>query len=250
MYPPNFNEIYVDVRQPKKPVIIEGPSGTGKTVTVRKIQEKLRGHVAVEYFTSRNPERVEIILRLAEAPRAGHFVIDDFHRLSANLQAELGSLAKRAADGSGGSTLPKLILIGINQVGSMLIELNPDIAKRVGVHRISEADLQRTSELITKGSKILNVIIPEHDKIFAESRGDHWLTQSLCTFICTQSGITETVGSFRHLPVDIQAVRARLIASLDGAHRPAVIEFCKGTRFRPSRDAFFRALRAIAKKVI
>ena len=39
--PPNFNEILVDIRHPGKPVVIEGPSGTGKTCAVKKVLERL-----------------------------------------------------------------------------------------------------------------------------------------------------------------------------------------------------------------
>ena len=36
--PPNYNEILVDIRNPGKPVIIEGQSGTGKTTVTRNFE--------------------------------------------------------------------------------------------------------------------------------------------------------------------------------------------------------------------
>ena len=38
--PPNFNDIFLDIRHPGKPVLIEGQSGTGKTTCVKKILER------------------------------------------------------------------------------------------------------------------------------------------------------------------------------------------------------------------
>lgn len=51
----------------------------------------------------------------------GRFVIDDFHRLAADLQSSLADIAKVAAESSDPSGLTKLIVVGINQVGSALI---------------------------------------------------------------------------------------------------------------------------------
>src|SRR5262249_46289184 len=141
--PPNFNEILLDIRHPGKPIIVEGQSGTGKTTCVRKALELLGG-AGPEYLTARSATDVHRIEEVARSGLPGRFVIDDFHRLASETQAQLANLAKFAAEGGAGQT--KLVLIGINQVGSALIQLVPDIAKRMGIHRIqagAKADIDR-----------------------------------------------------------------------------------------------------------
>ncbi len=155
--PPNFNEILLDVRHPGKPVIVEGQSGTGKTTCVRKILEQLPG-AAPEYLTARNTVDLHRIEEIARSRPAGQFVIDDFHRLATETQTELANIAKFAAE-SGihpEKVKQKLVLIGINQVGSQLIQLVPDLAKRTGIHRIQSGAGPDIETLVREGSNALN----------------------------------------------------------------------------------------------
>ena len=192
--PPNFTEILLDIRRPGKPVIVEGQSGTGKTTCVKKILERLGG-TDVSYLTARDAAHVSAITKLLAEPTSGTFVIDDFHRLAHGVQSALADTAKMAAEQvGGGQSLPKLVLIGINQIGSDLIQLVPDIAKRTGIHRIQPGTAAQIQALIDAGCRELNIELSQSEHIFAESRGDYWLSQQLCQSACALNGITETCG--------------------------------------------------------
>jgi len=246
--PPNFGEILVDIRRPGKPVIIEGQSGTGKTTCVRKILDTAGLGSEAIYLSARRADQVSRIETLAREPTNGLFVIDDFHRLADELQARLADIAKMAAEEVGSGDLPKLVLIGINQVGSELIQLVPDIAKRMGIHRIQPADESKTSELIAAGCSELNITIDGSERLFAESQGDYWLTQQLCQTICTINGLYEQVDETRELIFDLGELRTKVTDRLRAAYYPAVKEFCRGRRFRPTNDPYFKLLRTIARQ--
>lgn len=246
--PPNFNDILLDIRHPGKPVIIEGQSGTGKTTCLKKVLERLGGETGVEYLSARLAADVTFIDELVRSPRHGRFVIDDFHRLSGSLQVRLADLAKLSAEQGREENLPKLVLIGINQVGSDLIQLVPDIAKRTGVHRIqpgSQSDIQR---LIESGCGELNIEIRDRDQIYNESKGDYWLTQQLSQSICTMNDILETQEARRVLSFEVASIRRRVVEKLKSAYYPAVKEFCRGRRFRPSNDPYYKVLRAVGQQ--
>ena len=153
----------------------------------------------------------------------------------AKLSAELGSESK----------LPKLIIIGINEVGSALIQLVPDIAKRTGIHRIRPGTEQDIAALILQGSERLNVKIEKSDTIYAETRGDYWLSQQLCQVICASVGITETRNELASISFSLPDIRKRVVDRLQHTYYPAVKEFCRGQRFRPSNDPYFRLLRVV-----
>src|SRR5215467_10000627 len=87
---PNFTDILLDIRRPGKPVIIEGQSGTGKTTCVKKIIERLGTDSRAEYLTARDAAHVSTIGRISQTPATGTYVIDDFHRLSQDVQGALG----------------------------------------------------------------------------------------------------------------------------------------------------------------
>jgi hypothetical protein len=247
--PPNFTEILLDIRRLGKPVIIEGQSGTGKTTCVKKILERLGEEASTEYLTARDAVHVSSITCLADVPIAGTFVIDDFHRLPQELQKKIGDIAKVAAEcGSSRTDLPKLVLIGINQIGSDLIQLVPDIAKRTGIHRIQPGTTTQIQELINAGCKELNISFENSDVILNESRGDYWLTQQLCQSVCALNGITETNTEHRTVGIDLSILRQRVVEKLKAAYYPAVKEFCRGQRFRPSNDPYYKLLRAVSEQ--
>lgn len=247
--PPNFTEILLDIRRPGKPVIIEGQSGTGKTTCVKKILERLGQGADTTYLTPRDATHVSAIARVAETPRRGTFVIDDFHRLAQDTQRALGDIAKVAAErASDNPDLPKLVLIGINQIGSDLIQLVPDIAKRTGIHRIQPGTSTQIQELINAGCKELNIAFENAELIFDESRGDYWLTQQLCQSACALNGIIETCAEQGIIKIDLPVLRQRVVEKLKAAYYPAVKEFCRGQRFRPSNDPYYKLLRAVSEQ--
>lgn len=247
--PPNFGEIFLDIRRPGKPVIVEGQSGTGKTTCVKKILEKLDAASGVQYFTARDPSDISRIAEIASKPTKGIYVIDDFHRLSRDVQAKLADIAKLAAENAeSAKDLPKLVLIGINQIGSDLIQLVPDIAKRTGIHRILPASCELVAKLISDGSAALNVHFTNAEVVFPESRGDYWLTQQLCQSACALNDITETAGDVADIRINLTVLRDRVVERLKAAYYPAVKEFCRGQRFRPSNDPYYKLLRAVGEQ--
>ena len=245
--PPNYNEIYVDIRRPGKPVIIEGQSGTGKTTTVKKIQSSLADERVPIYLSARKARDVERIGSLVVNRELGFFIIDDFHRLSVDLQAALADIAKLAAEEWDAQLYPKLVIIGINEVGSALIQFVPDIAKRVGIHKILPASDRLVQELISSGCDALNIKFDNAHLICKECKGDYWLTQQLCQTACTIYGVLNRQEGAQIVPVDMVAIRKVVVDKLRAAFYPAVKEFCRGRRFRPSNDPYYKVLRVVAE---
>jgi hypothetical protein len=246
--PPNYNEILLDIRKPGKPVIIEGQSGTGKTTTVKKVLEQLLVNIEIKYLSARKSADMESIIKVANETPKGHYVIDDFHRLSTELQEKIANVAKIAAEEGEATIYPKLIIIGINQIGSELIQLVPDIAKRCGIHRVSSGTLQTITDLVNNGCSELNIVIDGYSDIFSESKGDYWLTQILCQAICSINNITETEKSKKLIKFRVHDCREKVVSKLYAAYHSPVKEFCRGRRFRKSNDPYFKLLRLIGQQ--
>jgi len=219
--PPNYNEILLDVRQSHKPVILEGQSGTGKTSCVRHILDELELAKKPEYLTARDPFHVRRIEKVVTAHLPGSYVIDDFHRLTIDLQEQIANVAKLSADLQR-LDLPKLIIIGINQVGTQLIQLVPDIAKRTGIHRISPGRRQDIDKLIQSGCERLDIRIKGAEDIYNETRGDYWLTQQMCQSICTGANVLETQENQTEVTFSLADLRPRVVDKLRSNYYPAV----------------------------
>lgn len=245
--PPNYNEILLDVRRKGKPVIIEGQSGTGKTTTIKKIISQLASDIDIRYLTARQPNDIESIIKIIEDKPTGFFIIDDFHRLSSDLQKELANISKLAAETSD-EMLPKLILVGINQVGSSLILMVHDIAKRTGIHRIQPGDKETIQNLIKSGEEKLKIELANPEAIYSESNGDYWLTQAICQTICMKNDILESQEHTAVLNFDSLQVRMSMVNKLSHAYKDPVKDFCRGRRFRPSNDPYFKLLRLISSQ--
>lgn len=244
--PPNYNEIFVDVRNPGKPTIIEGQSGTGKTTVAKKIIEHAFPNGEFGYLSARSAGDMGRIFEIAEGKLQGKWIIDDFHRLDSSIQIKIADLIKVAAEDFDASLHPKLVLIGINKIGSELILLVHDIAKRCGIHRVQPADMEIALQMISRGEEKLNVVLENKEEIIRETKGDYWLTQLTCQAICLSYNILETSNPQTTLPYRQQDVRSRIVSKLDNTYREPVKEFSRGKRFRPTNDPYFRLLRLIA----
>lgn len=246
--PPNYNEILVDIRTPGKPAVIEGQSGTGKTTAVRKIIDDALQAVGFEFLSARKKKDLPRILEIADGTLSGHFIVDDFHRLENDVQAKIANLIKIAAEEYDESSHPKVVIVGINKVGNELIQLVHDIAKRCGIHRIHPAGFPAIVQLIQQGEERLNIKFDDHEAIFAETKGDYWLTQLICQSICLANSVTETQSNMTLLTVDLGTVRQKVIQRLESAYQETIKEFCRGKRFRSTNDPYLKLLRCVGEQ--
>lgn len=246
--PPNYNEILVDVRSAGKPTIIEGQSGTGKTTVAKKIIEQAFPHGEFGYLSARMAQDIPTILSIANGETHGRWIIDDFHRLDTKIQENIANLVKVAAEDFDPNRHPKLVLIGINKVGSELIYLVHDIAKRCGIHRILPGDQATISLMIQRGEEKMNISMSDKEEIFKETAGDYWLAQLTCQSICLMNDILHTQEEAQTIGYDKESVRSRIVVRLDNSYRDPVKEFCRGKRFRPTNDPYYRLLRLIGSQ--
>lgn len=246
--PPNFSALLVDIRREGKPVIVEGQSGTGKTTTVKQALAEIFPTNAPKILSPREPKDLPIIAEIDENAGNKIFIIDDFHRLDDDSKKRIADLAKVIAERDVRKDLPKLVIIGINNVGSDLIQLVPDIAKRISIHRIAPGTPESILNLINSGCRHLNIKISPTQEIVIESRGDYWLTQQICRTICISAGVDKTQTNQIEINWDKDIVNHLVVENLHHNYDPAVREFCRGRRFRPTNDPYYKLLRAVSEQ--
>lgn len=79
--PSEYNELLVAARTPGRCIVIEGPSGIGKTTAVLKILDQLGVRDSAQMYSARKSSDLQVIEHIAHGNFSGIAIIDDFHRL-------------------------------------------------------------------------------------------------------------------------------------------------------------------------
>lgn len=226
--PLEFPRLRVNLRTPGRGLIVEGPSGIGKTTAVEKAisDENLTGKVTK--LSARKKEDVEYISQLRDLGIKGVVIIDDFHKLNEGIQSEISDLIKVLADESD-ETL-KVIVVGINDSGKKLIKIADDITNRVDIVPLENNPKEKILELLGKGEEALNIKFRISDEIAEECNGSFYLAQLLAYETCLKSGILEAKAETFGIDVSSEAIKSTVWRRLDDRFRPKVTTFCEGVR--------------------
>lgn len=255
--PTYYGEVRADIAQPGKHILIEGPSGIGKTCVVFKAFEELhyRQNHDFLYVSCRDSGATEIIDSFLSAATNGAptgvpiLVIDDFHLLRTDRRAEIGSQLKRLSDRAFElDSPPKAILIGIPTTGVSLLSDAYDLGPRLGTYVLSRVSDAEIDKLISEGENALQVLFEDRDILLSESAGNFWLAQYICNKVCASQGVFETEDDTRILTFDILGIRGRLMTELSQRYIPVAKTFAKGKKWRPGGNKpYLEILLALCK---
>ncbi|HEY1607395.1 MAG TPA: TIR domain-containing protein [Allosphingosinicella sp.] len=228
--PDKYSEIKVAVRTPGRCVVLEGPSGIGKTTIVTKVLEELRFESSPTVLSARRPQDVEIIAHLPEIKDFGIVVVDDFHRLSDTVKAQLSDFMKVLADTEDKGS--QLVLIGINKAGEQLIQYGYDLGLRIDIFRLEANSPEKILELIRLGEEALNVSIAHREAVAERAGGSFQIAQLLCHKLCTHIGVTETAGERVSIDRSVDSVIEDVMVDLGRQFKRAAVAFARGTKIR------------------
>lgn len=227
--PDRYNEIAVSVRTPGRCVVLEGPSGIGKTTTITKVLSELQLN-AHTLLSARRPNDVEIIKQIPQLGPVGIVIVDDFHRLDDDDKSALSDYMKYLADVEDIHT--KLVLIGINKAGQQLITGAPDAGLRIDIFRLGASTSLKIVELIQLGEKALRIDIPQREVIAERAQGSLQIAQLLCHKLCTFNSITVTQPSLLTISTSIEVIIENVITDLSRIFRKAAEAFARGSKIR------------------
>lgn len=187
--PKEYPALLLSLRTPGRGVVVEGPSGIGKTTAVKAAIKSLGIDRNVAKFSARKPEDIEYIEALPTIRDAGTIIIDDFHKLQNKTRLIIADYIKTLADEEARGV--KLIIIGINKAGENLISFAHDLVNRIDIIPFESNPDEKVRKLIEQGESILNIDLNVKDEIVASCQGGFYLAQMLSKEICLQSGILE-----------------------------------------------------------
>lgn len=187
--PHEYDRVVVALNTPGRCMIVEGPSGIGKTSCVKKALEDNDQAKSALLLSARRPSDIDVITELHTMGSVGVVVVDDFHRLPTAAKQQLTDYVKLLADEEDESS--KVILIGINRAGQTLVEYAPDVLHRVEVIRVGRTNVERIRQMIALGENALNCDLAIAEEIALEAEGSFAMAQVLCYEACLLDGIRE-----------------------------------------------------------
>ena len=177
--PLEYNTIILNLITPGRGLVVEGPSGIGKTTAALKAVAELGLADKVVRLSARRPADLEYIALISEMSDFGIVLIDDFHKLEDNMKSRIADMVKIFADEE--TLTSKLIVVGINEAGQSLISFAPDLVNRLDILRFENSPDSKVEELISKGEAELNISFNTKSDIVKEANGGFYIAQMLCS---------------------------------------------------------------------
>lgn len=244
--PLEYTKLLVSLRTPGRGLVIEGPSGIGKTTAVTNAILELGLEENITKLSARKREDAKQIAALPERSHPGVVIIDDFHRLDDSLQNMIADFLKVLADEEQQGR--KLILVGINKAGDSLVNFAPDLNTRIDTLRFETNPDERVQELVTRGEKALNVELGTKPEIVAVANGSFYIAQMLCHETCIASQITEAQETTFQITNSSELVISRVMENLSRRFMPIAIRFARGTKLRrEGRAPYLHILKWLAE---
>ncbi len=218
----DFELLKLSLTQSGRGIVIEGPSGVGKTTALKKAIDEVRFEQKdrkrsskisgiFSMLTARDPGDRD---KLESLPKwhQGTVVIDDFHRLEAPLREKIADYLKYLADVEPDSK--KLVIVGIPQSGQMLVDISFDIATRIDVFKWRKVKDDLIVQMIEKGEKALNIEFNRKFEIAFAANGSFNIAQYICFHICRAEKVIEAQNQYRVIQCDVNAAVSNVMTDL------------------------------------
>jgi hypothetical protein len=212
--PEKFYLLKLALKQPGLGVIIEGPSGIGKTTALRKAVEQLGAAGEVTSFEILSARRSEDTKRIQyiEQWHKNTLAIDDFHRLEEPIRNHVADYLKDLADRESPA---KLIIIGIPGTYKKLVEIAFDLGTRIRSFKLGRVNDEIILSMINKGESALNIIFDRKSEIARASGGSLNIAQILCSNLVAQAGIDQTQLESKLIRCDLEGSVMEVMEQLD-----------------------------------
>lgn len=228
--PVEYTKLIVSLRTKGRGLVVEGPSGIGKTTSINKAIDEVGLHASVTSLSARKKEDIEMIQLLPDFSDMGIVVVDDFHVLSNEIKKELSDFMKTLADED--SMTSKLILIGINKAGDSLVSFAPDLNNRIDTIRFEANPDEKIEEMLNLGEEALKVSLNIKSDLISESKGSFHIAQMLAKETCICSEIIDDKSGRDITDTSLETVKAKVIQELARLFYPKARAFAIGSKLR------------------
>lgn len=236
-----FEDIRFELAIMGKALVVEGPSGVGKTSTTMTALEG-RPHQWINAGDSNG--RAELQKVLASSIR-GHLIVDDFHRISPALKIELAERMKSLADEA--RPTGKITVIGINPIGQSLVLDFPELAGRFERIYVGHQPDKNIEMLIHQGEAAANICFLLRGDFVNSSFGSFYTAQKLCLEAAKKARILVTQTTPKEIQFSPKDVESRVRSTLSPLFDPLLMNMAGYDASAPPRGATLALLWLISE---
>lgn len=228
--PVEYTRLLVALQTAGRSIVIEGPSGIGKTTSIEKAIAQAGLQDKVLKLSARKPDDVAFINEIGAHLPLGTVLIDDFHRLSDEAKKLVADLMKTLADE--GASHSKIVVLGIPNVGQSLIAFGKDLANRIEIVPFEANPEHKVEELLSKGEAALNIKLNIKQEIVAAAQGSFYIAQMLAYDTCIRGKILFSSADLVTTEDSFEAVKTVVMGRLARTFHDTTIAFARGTKLR------------------
>lgn len=244
--PAEFERVLVALQTPGRSLIVEGPSGMGKTSCVKRALEEAGMEDSCLFLSARKTGDQQLIRDFPTARSDQTVVVDDVHRLPNEVKRKWADFLKHMADDE--KHPRKAILIGAGRVGRALAEYAPELPQRIEIVPFALAEKEQVRSLLSLGETALNCRILIAEELVDEASGSFALAQMLGHEACVQGHVLETQSKERPVEAGLPAVREAVLRELSLRLTPVALDFVTGNRSQcEGGEPYFHLLRRLAE---
>lgn len=236
-------------------LLVQGPSGVGKTTAVTKALEQLKIADRVGWLQGNSKADVTQLRAWveSEAPPSGYYVVDNAHYLPRELLAKLLRLIRLLVDQKRRDI--KFTLIGINQLQTALAVDVPDVMNRLKTVSLGRQPSRLIEQLIRGGGDKARVTFQQPELLAQAACGSFLAAQRLCRAAITvhnthQDGdhrITEVTANRRMVEATPQEAIDQAREELKAQFHALLVQFARYDETPPPRGACLKLLWLLAR---
>lgn len=228
--PVEYKKLLVSLRTQGKGLVVEGPSGIGKTSSITKGLEELGIKSKVTILTARKVKELATIKEIPITEPEGIVIIDDFHRLDPETKNSIADYMKTLADEESATT--KLVIVGINKAGDSLVRFARDLNNRIDTIRFESNPEEKIIQLIESGEAALNISINTKSEIVKEAQGSFHIAQMLCKEMCIYGDVLEARDERFVITTSLEVIKHKVFDDLSRVFYETARAFATGPKLR------------------